>query len=177
MKVIRTATYCDVCESCTGSCPICTRYIDMYEYKKGDIFESGCEALVNCVNCISIMGAGLAYQFKKKFPQMNVDYIKTCKEGKLRPGIMHVWENPAGNPKYIINFPTKDDLSPSKLEYITSGLEALKDVVESKGIKSIAIPGIGCGLGGLAWGVVKTHIENFADSLPEDVKVTIYEPL
>lgn len=180
MKLIRTKTYCDVCESCSGSCPVCTRYVDMYEYRKGDLFESGCEALVNAVNCIGIMGAGLAAAFRKKFPKMNVDYIKFCKEGKLRPGLMHVWENEKrkeNEPKYVINFPTKDDLSPSKLEYVTNGLEELKQVIEDKQIKSIAIPALGCGLGGLPWGVVKTHIENFADSLPEDTKVIIYEPL
>jgi O-acetyl-ADP-ribose deacetylase (regulator of RNase III) len=176
MKLIRTRTYCDICESCSGSCPCCVRYIDMYEYRKGNLFESECEALVNTVNCIGVMGAGLAHAFKKKFPQMNVDYIKCCKEG-LRPGTMHVWENPAGKPKFIINFPTKDDLSPSKLGYITDGLDALKQVVIAKKIVTIAIPALGCGLGGLSWGVVKTHIENFADDLPETTKVFIYEPL
>ena len=149
----------------------------MYEYRNGDLFESGCEALVNTVNCIGVMGAGLAFAFRKKFPQMNQDYIKICKAKALRPGLMHIWTNSEGNPKYIINFPTKDDLSPSKLKYITSGLDKLKQVVESRGIKSIAIPALGCGLGGLPWGVVQTHIENFAKSLPEDTKVLIYEPL
>jgi O-acetyl-ADP-ribose deacetylase (regulator of RNase III) len=149
----------------------------MYEYKNGDLFTSGCEALVNTVNCIGIMGAGLAAAFRKKFPQMNKDYIRVCKAKALRPGLMHIWTNPAGDPKYVINFPTKDDLSPSRLEYITDGLDKLKSVIESREIKSIAIPALGCGLGGLPWGVVKTHIENFADDLPEDTKVLIYEPL
>lgn len=175
MKTIRMKPYCDVCDN--SGCVCCIRYVDMYEYRKGDLFESGCEALVNTVNCIGIMGAGLAAAFKKKFPKMNQAYIKICKEGKLRPGLMHIWENPTGNPKYVINFPTKDDLSPSKLEYITDGLDKLKQVVEKYSIKSIGVPALGCGLGGLPWGVVKTHIENFADDLPEDTKVLIYEPL
>jgi O-acetyl-ADP-ribose deacetylase (regulator of RNase III) len=148
----------------------------MYENRKGDIFQSGCEALVNAVNCIGVMGAGLAYLFKKKFPQMNVDYIQYCKAGKLRPGTMHVWEN-ENEPKYIINFPTKDDLSPSKLEYITSGLVALKNVIINKEIKSIAIPALGSGLGGLNYTVVKPHLERFANNLPEYCKVFLYEPL
>lgn len=148
----------------------------MFEYVKGDIFQSGCEALVNPVNTLGKMGAGLAYAFKKKFPQMNKDYIKVCNAKALRPGFMHIWTNPEGNPKYIINFPTKDDLSPSKLEYITSGLDKLKTVVEKRNIKSIAVPALGSGLGKLPWGVVKTHIENFAKSL-SDTKVLIYEPL
>lgn len=148
----------------------------MYEYRKGNLFESECEALVNTVNCIGMMGAGLAYAFKRKFPKMNQDYIRVCKAKILRPGLLHIWTNP-GNPKYIINFPTKDDLSPSKLEYITDGLDKLKQVIESREIKSIAVPALGCGLGGLSWGVVKTHIENMADDLPEGTKVLIYEPL
>lgn len=175
MKTIRMKPYCDVCDN--AGCICCIRYVDMYEYKKGDLFESGCEALVNAVNCIGIMGAGLAAAFKKRFPKMNKDYIRICKAGGLKPGLMHIWTNPENDPKYIINFPTKNDLSPSKLEYITDGLDKLKHVVESREIKSIAIPALGCGLGGLSWGVVKTHIENFADDLPEDTKVLIYEPL
>jgi O-acetyl-ADP-ribose deacetylase (regulator of RNase III) len=148
----------------------------MYEYRKGDIFESGCEAICNPCNCLGIMGAGLAAAFKKRFPQMNKDYIKICRAKALKPGLLHIWRNPEGNPKYIINFPTKDDLSPSKLEYITSGLDKLKEVVGKYNIKSIGIPALGSGLGGLPWGVVKTHIENFAKKLP-DTKVVIYEPL
>jgi O-acetyl-ADP-ribose deacetylase (regulator of RNase III) len=149
----------------------------MYEYRKGDLFESGCETLVNPCNCIGRMGAGLAYAFKKKFPKMNQDYIRICNAKALRPGLMHIWTNPEGTPKYIINFPTKDDLSPSRLEYITAGLNKLKSVVEKYNIKSIAVPALGSGLGGLPWGVVKTHIENFADDLPEGTQVLIYEPL
>lgn len=147
------------------------------EYRKGDIFQSECEAICNPCNCIGVMGAGLAYAFKKKFPKMNQDYIKVCKAGKLRPGLMHIWTNPDNNPKYIINFPTKDDLSPSKLKYVTDGLDKLKQIIKSREIKSIAIPALGSGLGGLSWGVVKTHIENMANDLPESIKVLIYEPL
>lgn len=147
----------------------------MYEFKQGDMFESNCEALVNAVNCIGIMGAGLAYAFKRKFPKMHVDYIQYCKDGKLRPGVMHVWENYC-EPKYIINFPTKDDLSPSKLEYITSGLSNLKEVIEFRQIKSVAVPALGSGLGGLNYETVKPHLERFARDLP-NVKIIFYLPL
>jgi O-acetyl-ADP-ribose deacetylase (regulator of RNase III) len=123
------------------------------------------------------MGAGLAYAFKKKFPKMNQDYIRVCKAKALRPGMMHIWTNPEGNPKYVINFPTKDDLSPSRLEYVTDGLDKLKSVIESRNIKSIAVPALGSGLGGLNYTIVKPHLEKFANSLPEDVKVILYEPL
>ncbi len=148
----------------------------MLEYRKGDIFDSGCEAITNAVNCIGIMGAGLALAFKRRYPEMNLDYILTCNKGILRPGYMHVWKNPADNPKYIINFPTKDDLSPSKMEYITHGLESLKNSIKDNDIKSIALCALGCGLGGLAWKDVKQEIEKFAADLP-DVHVVAYEPL
>ena len=175
MKKVRTKSYCDVCESSFGSCSCCTRYIDMYEYSQGDIFQSGAEALVNPCNTVGAMGAGLALAFKRKFPAMNKDYVKFCNEGKLRPGVMHVWEG--DNPKFIINFPTKEHyVQDSKLEYITKGLEALKQVVEEKEIKSIAVPAIGTGLGNLSWDIVKPLLEEFADSLPEYCKVIIYEP-
>jgi O-acetyl-ADP-ribose deacetylase (regulator of RNase III) len=154
----------------------------MYEFKNGDIFQSNCTAIVNAVNCIGVMGAGLALAFKRRYPAMNKDYIAVCKRRELRPGTMHVWGNPEPNPslnqpRFIINFPTKDDLSPSKIEYIVDGLEALKKVILDKNIDSIAVPALGSGLGKLSWSVVKTHIEDFAKSLPRDVKVLIYEPL
>lgn len=177
MKLVRTKPYCDVCESSCGSCSCCTMLIEMYEHRKGDIFQSECEAIVNAVNCIGVMGAGLALAFKKKFPKMFNDYKKYCNEGKLRPGRMHVWETGSDNPKYIINFPTKDDLSPSKMEYIVDGLETLKETIASNNIKTIGIPALGSGLGGLDYDDVCPLLENFADSLPEDVRVILYDPL
>lgn len=147
-----------------------------FEYKSGDIFKSGCEAICNAVNCVGVSGAGLALAFKKKFPKMYAEYRNFCNEGKLRPGNMHVWENDNNDPKYIINFPTKDDLSPSKLEYIIDGLVALREVIDSKNIKTIGIPAIGSGLGGLSYNDVCPLLEEFADSLPEGVFVTLYDP-
>lgn len=142
------------------------------KYSKGDIFDSGCEALVNAVNCIGVMGKGLAFQFKKRYPEMFQDYQKACRDG-LRPGQMHIWENEG---KYIINFPTKDDLSPSKLEYIRSGLIALAEVIKEKEIKSIAIPALGCGLGGLSWGQVQNELVRFSKKLPDDCELVVFEP-
>jgi O-acetyl-ADP-ribose deacetylase (regulator of RNase III) len=143
--------------------------------KNGNIFESKCEAWCNPVNCISVMGAGLALAFKLKFPKMFKEYRRVCKEGKLRPGIIHVWENTNEHPKYVINFPTKDDLSPSELVYISSGLLTLINTIEEKGIKSVALPGLGVGLGGLPWLDVKTLIDKFAEKLP-DLIIEAYEP-
>jgi O-acetyl-ADP-ribose deacetylase (regulator of RNase III) len=140
----------------------------------GNIFESKCEAWVNPVNCIGVMGAGLALAFKRKFPQMFKEYKQVCKKKKLIPGLVHVWQGK--NPKYIINFPTKDDLSPSKLIYISTGLITLVKEVKDRDIKSIAIPALGSGLGGLNWKNVKYYLDLFSEDLPE-VIVEVYEPL
>lgn len=147
----------------------------MLELRDDDIFESGCEAITNACNCIGIMGAGLAKAFRHKFPVMHKDYQKACEEG-LKPGQMHIWKGTEPtDPKYIVNFPTKNDLSPSRMEYITDGLTALKADIERLGIKSIALPALGCGLGGLPFPKVKLEIEKFAASLP-DVQVVLYKP-
>jgi O-acetyl-ADP-ribose deacetylase (regulator of RNase III) len=147
----------------------------MLEIRKGDIFLSECEAICNAVNCIGVMGAGLALQFKRCFPEMFEDYKHVCNHKLLRPGTMHVWDN-GSNPRFIINFPTKDDLSPSQMSYITSGLLALAEEIKKRDIKSIAIPSLGCGLGGLPYEDVKLEIEKFVVSLP-DIQVVLYEPL
>ena len=148
----------------------------MHEFKKGNIFDLECEAWVNPCNCIAVMGAGLALSFKKRFPQMYKSYVQFCKDGNLRPGSLHTWENPKDFPKYVINFPSKDDLSPSKMEYIASGLGALKQLIREKEIKSIGIPALGSGLGGLDWSEVKIYLEAFALELPS-VKITFFEPM
>ena len=148
----------------------------MQEYRKGDIFQCECEAICNPVNILGISGAGLALAFKKKFPQMYKEYVKACRNKEIKIGVVHCWENSNNEPKYIINFPTKSDLSPSKIEYIRSGLDNLLQVIKDKNIKSIGIPGLGAGLGGLSWGEVKHAIGEFAKNIP-DVKVVVYESL
>lgn len=112
----------------------------MIEFVQGDIFESGCEAIVNPINCIGKMGAGLALQFKQKYPEMFKEYEMLCKAKKIKIGSLHFWRNPHNNPKWIINFPTKDDLSPSKLEYIQLGLVPLREAIIKKKLDSVAIP-------------------------------------
>ena len=150
----------------------------MIEFKMDDIFRSECEAITNTVNTKGVMGAGLALAFKRRYPEMYKEYVEVCKKNELRPGKMHVWENPTGNPKYIINFPTKDDFrKDSEMSYIIDGLVALKDEIINRNIRSIALPSLGCGLGNLPWDVVKVHIETFAKSLPENIKIVVYEPL
>jgi len=150
----------------------------MIEFKRNDIFQSDCEAWINCCNTIGVMGAGLALAFKRRYPEMYKKYVEVCKKGELSTGKMHVWENPTGTPKYIINFPTKNDFhKDSEISYIVDGLIALKDEIINRKIQSIALPSLGCGLGNLSWDAVKVHIETFAKSLPENIKIVVYEPL
>lgn len=165
----------------------------MITFIKGNILESPCEALVNTVNCKAVMGRGLALQFKDKYPHMFADYRGACRKNEVKVGSMHVWRNPEvykwlraregvavfaspPGPLYVINFPTKDHWkNPSQIEWITSGLADLVHVVNEKEIKSIAIPPLGCGLGGLNWYQVKKEIEKFSSQL-EKVKIEVYEP-
>lgn len=125
-----------------------------------DIFTMKTDAIVNPVNCVGVMGAGLARQFRLKYPEMFRDYAKTCMTNTLRPGTMHVFTiSNKDNPKFIINFPTKLHWKdPSEESYITDGLIALRAEIVSKGLQSIAIPRLGCGYGGLEWSFVRREI-------------------
>jgi O-acetyl-ADP-ribose deacetylase (regulator of RNase III) len=149
----------------------------MIELKRGDILLADAEALVNTVNCVGVMGRGVALQFRKAFPENYEVYRAVCDRGELQPGrILAVRLGRLGNPNYVINFPTKKDWrGNSKLEYIDSGLAALVKEVQQLGIRSIAIPPLGCGLGGLKWEEVRPRIEHAFASLP-DTRVLLYEP-
>ena len=147
------------------------------ELKKGDIFAEDAEAIVNTVNCIGIMGRGIALQSKKKFPENFTLYEKACKSNQVRPGKMFVYETyNAFNPKYIINFPTKRHWrSNSRIKDIELGLYDLVEVINENQIKSIAIPPLGCGLGGLNWSDVRALLFSFLETLT-NVEIMIYEP-
>ncbi|MBE0492610.1 MAG: macro domain-containing protein [Sulfurospirillum sp.] len=150
----------------------------MIEYKIGDILKQDVEAIVNTVNCVGVMGRGLAQQFKNKYPQNFKEYTTACKKEEVLPGKMFVHHTgQLTNPKYIINFPTKRHWKgKSKLEDIESGLDDLLQVIQKLHIKSIAIPPLGSGLGGLDWRVVKEKItQKLADV--QDVQISIFEPL
>ncbi len=149
----------------------------MIELKKGDILKADVQVLVNTVNCVGIMGRGIALQFRKAFPDNYKNYEYICKKKELKPGQMLVFEQHGlYNPKYIINFPTKNHWkSKSKIEDIESGLKALVHEVVERKITSIAIPPLGCGLGGLDWKQVKPLIMKAFESLT-DVKVSLFEP-
>lgn len=143
----------------------------------GDILKADAEAIVNTVNCVGIMGRGIALQFKKAFPANFRAYALACEGGEVRPGHMFVYDTGAfTNPRYIINFPTKRHWKgKSRMEDIDSGLIALAREVSERGIRSIAIPPLGAGLGGLDWTEVRPRIEAALCDVP-DLDVLIYEP-
>lgn len=148
----------------------------MITYLKGNLLEANTEALVNTVNTVGVMGKGIALQFKERFPHNNQVYIKACKEGSLTIGtLLIVKESILDGEKIIINFPTKKDWKHrSSYSYVESGLQALKAELEKNEIKSIAIPPLGCGNGGLDWAKVKPIMETYLKDLKLDIQ--IYEP-
>jgi len=149
----------------------------MIELVRGDILRADVQALVNTVNCAGIMGRGIALQFRKAFPKNYEDYKKACDRNQVRPGVMLVHDlGRLTNPRFIINFPTKRHWKgKSRIKDIDAGLEALITTVRELGIHSIALPPLGCGLGGLDWQVVRPRIESALKRLP-DVQVLLFEP-
>lgn len=148
----------------------------MIKYTKGNLLDSNSEALVNTVNTVGVMGKGIALQFKNRFPNNYNIYRDACRTGSLRTGqVLVVQEGDLLNQRTIINFPTKAHWkNKSEYSYIETGLIALKSAIEKHQINSIAIPPLGCGNGGLDWGVVKIMIEEKLNDLPIDI--CIYEP-
>lgn len=149
----------------------------MINYKIGDLFNDNAEAIVNTVNCVGVMGRGIALQFKKHYPENFKEYETKCKLGEMIPGRVFVFEtNSFINPKYIINFPAKRHWrGASRIEDIESGLVDLANAINIHNIKSIAIPPLGSGLGGLNWLLVKSKIEA-AFTHMKDVGINVYEP-
>ena len=149
----------------------------MIEYKTGDILADDAEALVNTVNCVGIMGRGIALQFKNAFPKNFDAYEQACERHDIQPGRMFVYENDSlTNPRYIINFPTKRHWrGKSRIEDIESGLKALTEEIKSRHINSIAIPPLGAGLGGLDWKDVRPRIERALKEFA-GLDVRVYEP-
>lgn len=143
--------------------------------KQGNLLEDEAEALVNTVNCVGVMGKGIALQFKQAYPEMFSEYEKACRRKEVQPGKMHVVSTKSLlNPKYIINFPTKRHWkNKSRMEDIELGLADLIKVVKELNIKSIALPPLGCGNGGLRWDEVRPKIEAAFKHLKE-VEVHLY---
>lgn len=147
----------------------------MIEEKRGDILLSRAKAVVNPVNCVGIMGKGLALAFKEKYPEMDEPYKLACKTKELRPGVCQLWDTGDIAPRYIINFPTKDHWrDPSRLEWIDQGLQHMNWLILMNDITSVAVPPLGCGLGGLSWKDVRPLMYRWLDF--KDVMVTLHVP-
>jgi O-acetyl-ADP-ribose deacetylase (regulator of RNase III) len=150
----------------------------MLEYRAGDILQADVEVLVNTVNCVGIMGRGIALQFKQAFPDNFKAYAAACKRKEVQLGHIFVYATAQlTNPRYIVNFPTKQHWrDKSDLVDIKAGLQDLAIFMRKQQIKSIAIPPLGCGLGGLQWVDVKLCIES-ALCACDNTHILVYEPI
>lgn len=143
----------------------------------GDLLSAPADAIVNTVNTVGVMGRGIALQFKKRFPENFKAYERACKAGEVQLGSVHIFETGAmlEQPRWIINFPTKGHWkSRSRIEDIASGLDDLVEKIASLQIRSIAIPPLGCGLGGLEWADVRPLIEQKLENV--DAEILLYSP-
>lgn len=149
----------------------------MIEWTRGDILKDDSEAIVNTVNCVGVMGRGIALQFKNAWPENFKAYAAACLRAEVQPGRMFIFDTGhLTHPRYIINFPTKRHWrGKSRIEDIESGLEALVTQVRERGITSVAIPPLGSGLGGLDWNEVRPRVEAALAAVPE-VRVRVFEP-
>ena len=139
----------------------------------GNMFESPTKTLVNTVNCVGVMGKGIAQEFKKRFPNMYTDYKQRCSMGDVEPGVPYYYEDMFGTS--IINFPTKKHWrSPSKFQDIVSGLDIFIEKYKEWGITSIAFPPLGCGNGGLEWAIVGPLMYQKLSAL--DIEIEIFAP-
>ncbi len=149
----------------------------MIELKQDNLFHAKVDALVNTVNTVGVMGKGIALQFKRTYPDNFKAYARACKAGEVVIGKMFTFDRgELSTPRFIINFPTKQHWrSPSRLEYIESGLVDLMHEIKRLGITSVAMPALGCSNGGLEWADVKPRITDAFNDMPE-VRVLLYEP-
>lgn len=149
----------------------------MIHFVKGTLFDDDCEALVNTVNCVGVMGKGVALQFKERFPENYKAYRRACATGEVRLGKIFAFSTDTfEKPRWILNFPTKRHWKEhSRIEYIVSGLNDLAEFIRRNDIRSVALPPLGCGLGRLEWAVVKPLIVTRFSKM-SDVHVYVHEP-
>lgn len=145
----------------------------MIKVKIGDLFDTEATTIVNTVNCVGVMGKGIAQSFKKRFPDMYKDYKKLCEAGKIEPGVPYLYKDMLG--VSVVNFPTKKHWrSPSRLDYVTKGLDLFIDNYKDWDVQSVAFPPLGCGNGGLEWAVVGPIMYQRLSNL--DIPVEIFAP-
>ncbi|MES1954175.1 type II toxin-antitoxin system antitoxin DNA ADP-ribosyl glycohydrolase DarG [Salinisphaera hydrothermalis] len=149
----------------------------MINYTSGNVLACEADALVNTVNCVGVMGRGIALQFKKAWPDNFKAYAAACKRNELQPGRMFVYETgQLAPPRFLINFPTKRHWrEKSRIQDIDAGLIDLIKVIRERQIRSIAVPPLGSGLGGLDWSAVRSRIDQALADLP-DVQIYVFEP-
>lgn len=144
----------------------------MVTYVVGDLFSSPAQVLVNTVNTVGVMGKGLAYTFKRVYPEMFEEYKRHCDNESLTVGKLHLYKSPQ---KWILNFPTKKHWrAKSKIEYIEAGLKKFRDTYKKKEIRSISFPMLGCENGGLEWDQVQPLMERYLADVPSDLEVYIH---
>ena len=150
----------------------------MITFTQGNLLESSAEALVNTVNTVGVMGKGIALMFKERFNENFLLYTAACKARQVQIGRMFVTEVRAlDGPRWIVNFPTKQHWrAPSRMAWVVEGLQDLRRFLIENKVKSVAIPALGAGLGGLPWPAVRKQIEITLGDLP-GVEIVVFEPL
>lgn len=146
---------------------------DMLTYRRTSVLDSPAQTLVNTVNCVGVMGKGIAKAFKDRYPAMFAAYKRVCDEHLLEPGKLWLWQGPDHS---VLNFPTKVHWrNPSRIEWIEMGLVKFADSYEARGITSISFPRLGCGNGGLNWDDVRPLMERHLSPLPIEIYIHDYE--
>lgn len=145
----------------------------MIHFTSGNMFDYPADILCNTVNCVGVMGKGVALEFKKRYPAMFRVYRQVCRRGDLSPGGLFPWKTPDG--RLVINFATKDHWrDPSRYSYIRDGLNLLRQLLLVHRGKRVHIPALGCGNGGLDWNEVRPMIQNALEDV--DAEIWVFEP-
>jgi O-acetyl-ADP-ribose deacetylase (regulator of RNase III) len=144
----------------------------MIRYLDSDLFASPAQTLVNPVNTVGVMGAGLARVFRDRYPEMFREYRGLCRAGRLPVGALHLWRGPD---RWVLNLPTKTDWRlPSTLPHIEAGLRRFRRDYEALGVRSVAFPALGCGCGSLSWAAVRPLLDAYLGDLP--IPVDVHQP-
>lgn len=142
--------------------------------KKGNIFTTNCQTIVNTVNCVGVMGAGIAFEFRLRYPDMYEQYVKLCKNGSIQIG--KLWIYKVNDKQWILNFPTKKDWkNPSKIEYLEKGLKKFKETYKEKGIKSIAFPLLGASHGRISEEKSLDILKKYLTNCDIPIEIWFYE--